>query len=68
MGSAKEYLRCPVEVRRRNTCCFCLNRQGGRKWVISATPLGIINENNLCETGFFVPFIDRLARYVVSVF
>jgi len=45
-----------------------LTDKAGRKWVISATPLGITNENNLCETGFFVPFIDRLARYAVSGF
>jgi len=27
---------------------------------IVATPLGVTKANNLCETGFYVPFIDRI--------
>jgi hypothetical protein len=38
----------------------------GRRWVFCATPLGITSANNLCETGFYVPFIDRLARYACA--
>ncbi|MBN1761344.1 MAG: BatA domain-containing protein [Chitinispirillaceae bacterium] len=38
----------------------------GRQWVVCATPLGITEGNNLCETGFYVPFIDRLARYACA--
>ncbi len=33
----------------------------GRTWFVLATPLGITEANNFCETGFYVPFIDRLA-------
>ncbi|MCU0608421.1 MAG: BatA domain-containing protein [Chitinispirillaceae bacterium] len=32
-----------------------------RTWVIVATPLGMSDANNLCETGFYVPLVDRLA-------
>lgn len=38
----------------------------GRKWLILTTPLGVTNANNLSETGFFVPFVDRICRYVIS--
>ena len=38
----------------------------GRRWVAVATALGITGGNNLCETGFYVPFIDRLARYACA--
>jgi hypothetical protein len=31
-----------------------------------ATPLGVTEANNLCETGFYVPFIDRITRYAVN--
>ncbi|MBN1307020.1 MAG: BatA domain-containing protein [Chitinispirillaceae bacterium] len=34
----------------------------GRPWIVAATPLGVTSANNLCETGFYVPFIDRLVR------
>ena len=40
--------------------------KAGRSWIILGTPLGITDENNLCETGFFVPFLDRIARYARS--
>jgi hypothetical protein len=32
----------------------------GNSIFIVATPLGITEANNLCETGFYVPFIDRI--------
>jgi hypothetical protein len=35
----------------------------GCSWILVATPLGVTDANNLCETGFYVPFIDRLLRY-----
>ncbi len=38
----------------------------GRPCIIAATPIGISAANNLCETGFYVPFIDRLARSVCA--
>jgi hypothetical protein len=37
-----------------------------RTWLIAATPLGVSTDNNLCETGFYVPFIDRLFRKAAS--
>ncbi len=33
----------------------------GHAWVVVGTRLGIGEANNLCETGFYVPFVDRLA-------
>jgi hypothetical protein len=36
------------------------------EFVLLATPIGITSANNLCETGFFVPFIDRLSRYALK--
>jgi hypothetical protein len=38
----------------------------GHVWVLAATSLGISEANNLCESGFFVPLMDRLARYAVG--
>ncbi|MDR2579134.1 MAG: BatA domain-containing protein, partial [Chitinispirillales bacterium] len=40
--------------------------QSGAGLVIISTPIGITQANNLCETGFFVPFIDRLSRYALA--
>jgi hypothetical protein len=34
--------------------------------VLISTPIGITQANNLCETGFFVPFVDRLSRYALT--
>jgi hypothetical protein len=39
---------------------------GGRVWVLAATPLGVTKANNLCETGFYMPAIDRIARYAAG--
>jgi hypothetical protein len=38
----------------------------GHAWIACATPLGTTEANNLCETGFYVPFLDRLSRYALS--
>ena len=38
----------------------------GRRWVYCATPLGISEANNLCETGFYVPCVDRLSRFACA--
>ena len=40
-----------------------LKDKAGRFWVLAGTPLGVSEANNLCETGFFVPALDRLVRY-----
>lgn len=44
-----------------------LTDKHGHVWVVLATPLEISRANNLCETGFYVPFIDRLLRYAVEL-
>jgi hypothetical protein len=38
----------------------------GRRLVLCGTPLGITSANNLCETGFYVPFIDRVSRHAAA--
>ncbi|MBD3239961.1 MAG: hypothetical protein GF331_05200 [Chitinivibrionales bacterium] len=38
----------------------------GHVWVLAATPLAITTDNNLAETGFFVPLLDRLARHALA--
>ncbi len=38
----------------------------GRRLVLCGTPLGITRANNLCETGFYVPFIDRVSRHAAA--
>jgi hypothetical protein len=38
----------------------------GHSWVFLASPLGIDSANNLRETGFFVPFLDRIARFALE--
>lgn len=35
------------------------------RWILSGSPLIACTANNLCETGFFVPLMDRLGRHVV---
>ncbi len=37
-----------------------------RLWILIATPLGVTDANNLCETGFYVPCIDRIAHYAAN--
>ncbi|MBN1128114.1 MAG: BatA domain-containing protein [Chitinispirillaceae bacterium] len=40
----------------------------GRHLVLFATPLGVSGANNLCETGFFVPCLDRVTRHAMRSF
>ncbi len=35
----------------------------GCSWIVFASPIGITNANNLCETGFYLPLLDRVIRY-----
>lgn len=35
----------------------------GRSWVFFAVPIGFSSTNNLCETGMYVPMMDRIVRY-----
>jgi hypothetical protein len=37
-----------------------------RTLIFVATPLGVTDANNLCETGFYVAFLDRLIRYAAD--
>jgi hypothetical protein len=39
---------------------------GKRKWTFFTSPLGISTANNLCETGFYVPMLDRILRRIIS--
>jgi len=32
-------------------------------WILFASPITITESNNLCETGFYVPLLDRCVRY-----
>jgi len=41
-------------------------KRSGSDLIVISTPVGVTPANNLCETGFFVPFIDRLSRYALS--
>jgi hypothetical protein len=38
----------------------------GHIWIVLATPLEITPANNLCETGFYVPFMDRVVHYALE--
>ena len=40
----------------------CIDNSG-HSWIVFATPIGITEANNLCETGFYIPFLDRIIRY-----
>jgi len=40
--------------------------QSGAGLIVISTPVGVSSANNLCETGFFVPFIDRLSRRALA--
>ncbi|MDG5816922.1 BatA domain-containing protein [Chitinispirillales bacterium ANBcel5] len=48
-----------------NTLISSFTEPQGRRWVLCATPLGITDHNNLYQTGFYVPLIDRIARYAL---
>jgi hypothetical protein len=38
----------------------------GGSFLFVATSLGVTEANNLCETGLYVPFIDRITRYALN--
>jgi hypothetical protein len=38
-----------------------------RSWIICATPITIDKSNNMAETGFYLPFLDRILKYGLSV-
>jgi hypothetical protein len=38
----------------------------GHSWLIFATPIGVTESNNLAETGFYVPALDRLIQYAAG--
>jgi len=38
----------------------------GRNWIFIGTAIGVTDANNLCESGFYIPFIDRLARRALA--
>ena len=38
----------------------------GNSWVLFASPLGMTQSNNLCETGIYVPFLDRISRFALE--
>jgi len=38
----------------------------GNSWVVFATPLGRSQSNNLCETGLYVPLLDRVAQFALE--
>jgi hypothetical protein len=40
--------------------------RNGYELIVISTPLGVARSNNLCETGFYVPFVDRLARRALA--
>ncbi len=37
--------------------------ENGLSWIVFATPVNITEANNLCETGFFLPLIDRIINF-----
>jgi hypothetical protein len=43
-------------------CTKAADRQG-RTWLLFSTPIGVTDANNLCETGVYVPLLDRLTRF-----
>jgi hypothetical protein len=42
--------------------------RSGMPFILAATPLGVTDANNLCETGFYVACIDRITRYAMRSF
>jgi hypothetical protein len=58
-----------------NILCFSVDRKPfaahridslGHSWIFFSSPLGRVSSNNLCETGFYVPLIDRTARFALE--
>jgi hypothetical protein len=39
---------------------------GNLSWIVFSTPLHITEANNLCETGFFLPLLDRVINYGIK--
>jgi hypothetical protein len=38
----------------------------GNSWILFASPIGLTQSNNLCETGIYVPFLDRVSRFALA--
>jgi hypothetical protein len=36
-----------------------------RNWIVFSTAIGVSAENNIYQTGFFVPLIDRLTHFLI---
>ncbi len=49
-----------------DTFISLLKDHSERNWAIFSTPIGMTVDNNLCQTGFFVPLIDRVAHLLVN--
>jgi hypothetical protein len=42
-----------------------VSEKNGNSLILVATPLGVSEANNLCETGFYVACIDRVTRHAL---
>jgi hypothetical protein len=49
----------------RKNCATELIDSSGIKWILFSTSIGITDENNLCETGFYVPMLDRMVKIML---
>lgn len=38
----------------------------GNTWILFASPIGATTSNNLCETGFYLPLVDRVSSHALS--
>ena len=38
----------------------------GNSWVLFASPVGLTQSNNLCQTGLYVPLLDRISRFALE--
>lgn len=43
-----------------------LTKHNNCTWIIFSTSIGITQTNNLCETGFYTPLLDRIVRFGLS--
>ncbi|MFW6244929.1 MAG: hypothetical protein ACOC36_03490, partial [Fibrobacterota bacterium] len=50
-----------VGLENRGVLATQLTVERGR-WIVLSSPLGVTSANNLCETGFYLPLVDRLAQ------
>jgi hypothetical protein len=55
-----------VRLENRAPLITHLTDADGRSWILVASPLGVTDANNLCETGFFVPCLDRVTRFAAG--